>query len=48
MKKGGNLCRFEPVSIGWEKYFLECVELFRKAGWFSFFEKIAGYNTEFT
>ena len=48
MKKGGKLCRLEPVNTKRAEDFLDCAELFRRPSWFSFFEKIIGYNMEVT
>ena len=44
MRKGGNTNRYEPIDIIWEKYFLDCVALFQRAGWFNYFERINGFN----
>ena len=46
MRKSGNINRFEPIDTSWSTNFLECVALFKIAGWFSFFEKIIGFNPE--
>ena len=46
MKKSGKTNIFEPIDTSWENYFPECVALFKRAGWFSFFERITGFNPE--
>ena len=46
MKKSGKTNRFEPTVTSWANDFLECVALFKRVGWFSFFEKITGFNPE--
>ena len=46
MRKSGNINRFEPTDTSWATNFPECAALFRMAGWFSFFEKIIGFNPE--
>ena len=44
MKKSGNIINFDPTDTSWATNFLECATLFRIVGWFSFFEKITGFN----
>ena len=44
MKKSGKTNIFEPIDTSWENDFPECVALFKRAGWFSFFERIIGFN----
>ena len=44
MKKSGKTNRYEPTDTSWENNFLECAALFKRAGWFNFFEKIIGFN----
>ena len=46
MKKSGKINGFVPTYTSWAMKFPECAELFRVAGWFSFFEKIVGFNPE--
>ena len=48
MKKSGKLCRLELVSTNWAEEFPDCAKLFRRVGWFLFFEKITCYNLEAT
>ena len=40
MKKSGKTNIFEPTDTSWENDFPECATLFKRAGWFSFFERI--------
>ena len=46
MKKIGNTNRFEPTDTSWEKDFPECAALFKRAWWFSLFERIIDFNLE--
>ena len=46
MGKSGKINRFEPTDTSWAIKFLGCETLFRTTGWFSFFEKITGFNPE--
>ena len=46
MKKSGKTNRYEPTDMSWENDFLECEALFKRAGWFNFFENIIGFNPE--
>ena len=46
MKKSGKTNRFEHTDTSWANDFPECVALFKRAGWFSFFENITGFNLE--
>ena len=46
MKKSGKTNRFEPTDTSWENDFPECAALFKKEGWFSFFERITGFNLQ--
>ena len=46
MKKSGKINRFDPTDTSWATKFPKCAALFRGAGWFSFFEKIIGFNLE--
>ena len=46
MKKSGKTNMYEPTDTSWENDFPECAALFKRAGWFNFFEKITGFNTE--
>ena len=46
MKKSGKTNRYEPTDTSWENDFLECVALFKREGWFNFFENIIGFNPE--
>ena len=46
MGKSGKINKFEPTDISWATKFPECAVLFREAGWFSFFKKIASFNPE--
>ena len=36
----------ELSDMGWAEIFPECENLFQRAGWFKFFEKIDGYHFE--
>ena len=47
-KHSGKLCRFEPSNMKWEEELPECVNIFMDTGWYSFFERIRGYNVEVT
>ena len=40
--------RFEPMDTSWANDFPECVALFKRVVWFSFFENIIGFNLEET
>ena len=44
MGKSGRINRYEPTDTSWAIKFPECATLFRTTGWFSFFEKITGFN----
>ena len=46
MKKSGKTNIFEPTDMSWANDFLECAALFKRVGWFSFFERITGFNLE--
>ena len=46
MKKSGKTNRYEPTDTSWENDFPECATLFRRVGWFIFFERITGFNPE--
>ena len=46
MKKSGKTNRCEPTDTSWESEFPNCAALFKRAGWFTFFERITGFNTE--
>ena len=46
MGKSGRINRHEPTDTSWAIKFPECATLFRTTGWFSFFEKITGFNPE--
>ena len=46
MKKSGKTNRFEPTDMSWENEFPNCVALFKREGWFTFFERITGFNPE--
>ena len=46
MKKSRKINRFEPSDTSWANDFLEYVALFKRGGWFSFFEKITSFNRE--
>ena len=48
MKKRGKVCRFEPVNLKCEEEMPRCTKRFKDAGWYSFFERIMGYNIEVT
>ena len=48
MKKSWKTNRFEPTDTSWANDFPECVALFKRVGWFSFFENIIGFNLEET
>ena len=47
-KNSGNLCRFEPINMKWAEEFPKVAKLLMDAGWYSFFERVRGYNTEVT
>ena len=44
MNKRGKINRYEPTNTSWVNDFPECATLFKRVGWFSFFEKITGFN----
>ena len=46
MAMSGRINRYEPTDTSWAIKFPKCAALFRKVGWFSFFEKIIGVNPE--
>ena len=46
MKKSGKTNRYEPTGTSWENNFPDCAALFKRAGWFTFFERIIGFNPE--
>ena len=46
MKKSGKTNRFEPTDTSWENEFPDCATLFKRVGWFTFFERITGFNPE--
>ena len=46
MGKSGKINRYDPTNTSWAIKFPECAELFRKIGWFNFFERINGFNPE--
>ena len=46
MKKSGKINIFEPTDTSWANGILECTTLFTRASWFSFFERITGFNLE--
>ena len=46
MKKSGKTNIFELTDTSWENDFLECAELFKRARWLIFFERITGFNLE--
>ena len=46
MKKSAKLFRFEPVNMKWAEEILECTKHFNDECWYSFFERIMGYNIE--
>ena len=46
MRRSGKTNKFEPTNRSWATNFPKCAALFRMAGWFSFFEKITGFNPE--
>ena len=41
--KSGKTNRYEPTDTSWAN-FPECATLFKRVGWFNFFEKITGFN----
>ena len=43
MKKSGKTNRYEPTDMSWEIDFPECATLFKREGWFNFFENIIGF-----
>ena len=43
MKKSGKTNRYEPTDMSWENDFPECATLFKREGWFNFFEKITSF-----
>ena len=46
MKKSGKTNRFEPTDMSQENEFPDYVALFKREGWFTFFERITGFNPE--
>ena len=46
MKKSGKTNRYDPTDTSWENNFPERAALFKREGWFNFFEKITGFNLE--
>ena len=48
MKKSGKINIFKPSDTSWANDFLECATLFKRVGWFSFFERITGFNRKFS
>ena len=46
MKKSGNTNRYEPTDTSWANDFPDFTTLFKRAGWFNFFERITGFNPE--
>ena len=47
-RPGGLICRLEPDNTQWIMQFPRSAQLMRNAGWFSFCEKLQGYNTQVT
>ena len=47
-RPGGLICRLEPDNTQWIMQFPRSAQLMRNAGWFSFCEKLQGYNTQAT
>ena len=45
-KISGKPYRYEPIDTKWAKEHPQCAQLLMNAGWFTFFEKIIGYNVE--
>ena len=46
MKKSGKTNRYAPTDTSWENYFPKCAALFKREGWFNFFENITSFNPE--
>ena len=46
MKKSGKKNRYKPTDTSWENDFPDCLTLFKRVGWFNFFERIASFNPE--
>ena len=46
MGKGGKTNRVEPTDISWTSSFPDCATMFQRAGWFDFFERIKGFDSE--
>ena len=44
MKKSGKTNRFKPMDMSWENEFPDYATLFKRAGWFTFFEIIIVFN----
>ena len=45
---GGLICRMEQDNTQWIMQFPRSAQLMRNVGWFSFYEKLQGYNTQVT
>ena len=43
-----KLHRFEPINTQCDEENPQCINMLMDAGWFSFFDKIRGYNVEVT
>ena len=46
MKKDKKTNRVEPANTSWTSIFPDCATMFQRAGWFYFFERIKGFNSE--
>ena len=47
-KPGGLICWLEPNSTEWIMKFPRSAQLMKKAGWFTFCEKLHGYHSQVT
>ena len=47
-KPGGLICRLEPNNTEWIMKFPRSAKLMKKAGWFTFCEKLQGYHSQVT
>ena len=45
---GGLICRLEPNNTEWIMKFPRSAQLMKKAGWFTFCEKLQGYHSQVT
>ena len=47
-KPGGLICRLEPNNTEWIMKFPRSAKLMKKAGWFTFCDKLQGYHSQVT